>query len=152
MGYLEHIATAAKASQPMMACTEAEVIAGQGIVGDRYATKRGHYSGWPGAGRQITLIEAEVLEDLTRQGIPLAPHESRRNLTTRGIRLNPLVGHTLYIGTVVLEVIRLCEPCAYLQTLLGRPVLQVLVERGGIRCDVRTGGTIRVGDRIRSML
>ncbi len=151
MGSITHIAIAAQSSQPMVALIEAEVLAGQGIVGDRYTTKRGYYSGWPGAGRHITLIEGEALEDLAQQGIPLAPHESRRNLTTRGIRLNPLVGHTLYIGTVVLAVIRLCEPCAYLQGLVGRPVLEPMVGRGGIRCDVRAGGIIRVGDIIRSL-
>ena len=64
------------------------------------------------------------------------------------MRLNPLVGQKLRLGTVLLEVIRLCDPCAYLQELVGQPVLKPLVDRGGIRCDVITGGIIRVGDTI----
>ena len=64
------------------------------------------------------------------------------------MRLNPLVGKKLRIGAVLLEVIRLCDPCAYMQALVGQPVLQSLVDRGGIRCDVITGGIIRIGDTI----
>jgi MOSC domain-containing protein YiiM len=150
MGTIEHIHIAHEASSPMMALSEAEVIAGQGIKGDRYASKVGHYSADARPGRHITLIEAEVIEEIAQvRGIPFAPHESRRNITTRGIRLNPLVGKTLHLGPVVLHVVRLCEPCVYLQELLGRPVLEPLVNRGGIRCDVVSGGIIRVGDPIK---
>ncbi|WP_089940931.1 MOSC domain-containing protein [Candidatus Entotheonella palauensis] len=149
MGTIEHIHIASEASKPMVSLLEAGVIAGRGIDGDRYASKTGTYSRNPTPGRHVTLIEAEVIEDITqRLGIPLAPHETRRNVTTRGIELNPLVGKNIQVGEVVLEVIRFCDPCAYLQNLLGRPVLQPLVDRAGIRCDVMTGGTIRVGQTI----
>ncbi len=93
MGTLEHIYIASEASKPMVSLLEAEVIVGRGIEGDRYANKTGTYSKNPAPGRHITLIEAEVIEDITqRLGIPLAPHETRRNVTTRGIELNALVG------------------------------------------------------------
>jgi MOSC domain-containing protein YiiM len=152
MGFVEYLHIAPEGAKPMQPLLEAEVIAGQGIRGDRYALKLGHYSHDPKPGRHLTLIEAEVLEDIAQQlGISFPPHESRRNITTRGLRLNPLVGKTLHIGTVVVDVIRLCDPCAYLQGLFGQPVLQPLVDRGGIRCDVVTGGTIRVGDTITVM-
>ena len=133
----------------MVALQEAELVAGQGIKGDRYAQGRGHWSSNPQPGRHVTMIEAEVLEDIARtQGMPLAPHESRRNITTRGIRLNPLVGKTVRIGSVVLAVVRLCPPCTYLEELLGRPLRQALSDRAGIRCEVRQGGIVRVGDAI----
>ncbi len=150
MGTIAYIHTTTAASKPRLALTEAEVIAGQGIKGDRYAQQVGYYSAEPKPGRHITMIEAEVMEHIACvQGIPLAPHESRRNITTRGIRFNPLVGKKLQIGAVVVDVIRWCDPCLYLQRLVGQPILQPLVGRGGIRCDVRSGGIIRVGDVIR---
>ncbi len=150
MGTIEHIYMASEASKPMVALLKAEVIAGCGIDGDRYANKTGTYSHYPTPGRHVTLIEAEVIDDITqRLGIPLAPQDTRRNVTTRGIELNPLVGKKIQLGTVVLDVIRFCDPCAYLQNLLGQPVLKPLVDRAGIRCDVVTGGTIRVGDVIK---
>jgi MOSC domain-containing protein YiiM len=149
MGTVEHIHIAPEAARPMVALAEAEMIMGQGIAGDRYAGKSGRYSDYPGAGRHVTIIEIEVLEDIAQSlGIALLPHESRRNLTTRSIRLNPLVGKKVQIGPVVLDVIRFCDPCVYLQTMLGKPVLKPLVDRAGIRCDVITGGQIKVGDSI----
>ena len=150
MGYIAYIHTTTAASKPMIALSQAEVIARQGISGDRYAHHVGYYSANPNPGRHLTMIEVEVIEAIARdQGLPFAPHESRRNITTRGIRLNPLVGKRLCIGAVVVEVIRLCDPCMYLERLVGQPVMQPLIEAGGIRCDVRSGGVIRGGDVIR---
>ena len=149
MGTIEHIHIASEASKPMVSLLEAEVIAGCGIKGDRYANKTGTYSNYSTPGRHVTLIEVEVVEDIAqRLGIPIAPHETRRNVTTRDIELNLIVGKHIQLGEVVLEVIRFCDPCAYLQHLLGRPVLQPLVGRAGIRCDVVNGGTIHIGDAL----
>jgi MOSC domain-containing protein YiiM len=149
MGRVEHIHMAHAAAQPMLPLREAKIIAEQGISGDRYALKLGYYSHDPKPGRHLTLIEAEVLADISQQlGIRFSPYDSRRNITTRGLRLNPLVGKKLRIGAVLLAVIRLCDPCAYMQKLVGQPVLQPLVARGGVRCDVITGGIIRIGDTI----
>lgn len=87
MGTIEHIHIASEASKPMVPLLEAEVIAGRGIEGDRYASKTGTYSQRPTPGRHVTLIEAEVIDDVAqRLGIPLSPHETRRNVTTRGYR------------------------------------------------------------------
>ena len=149
MGTVEYIHIASEASKPMTALSEAEIVEGKGIEGDRYANKIGYYSDHPEPGRHVTLIEIEVLDDIAQQlGVPFAPHESRRNITTRGIELNPLVGKKIQIGNVVLDVIRFCDPCAYLQAMLGKQVLQPLVDRAGLRCDIITGGQIRVGDQI----
>ncbi len=149
MGTVEYIHIASEASKPMVALDRSIVVAGKGIEGDRYFYKTGTYSDRPAPGRHLTLIEYEVLEDIAQAlSLSLLPHESRRNITTRGIELNPLVGKKVQIGEVIVEVIRFCDPCAYLQQLLGKPVLQPLVDRAGLRCDVLTGGEMRVGDHI----
>jgi MOSC domain-containing protein YiiM len=139
------------ASAPMKELVEAQAIAGAGLEGDRYRDGVGFYSPVPGP-RQLTLIEEETLDALgAEHGIALAPQESRRNLTTRGIRLNDLVGKRFTIGEVLCEGIRLCPPCIHLEQLTGKPVLAPLVHRGGLRADIVIGGVIRQGDTIREV-
>jgi MOSC domain-containing protein YiiM len=90
-----------------------------------------------------------VIEDLARDdGIELAPGETRRNLTTRGVRLNDLVGRRFWVGDVLCEGTRLCEPCHYLAELTGKPLLRALVHRGGLRADIIRGGRICRGDQL----
>jgi MOSC domain-containing protein YiiM len=134
---------------PMRELAEATALAGAGLDGDRYRDGAGFYSPVPGP-RQLTLIEDETLAYLAAEhGIQLAPHESRRNVTTRGIRLNDLVGKRFTIGDVLCEGIRLCPPCNRLEELTGKPVLGPLVDRGGLRADILNNGVIRRGDAIR---
>ena len=124
-------------------------VAGVGLDGDRYAYGRGHYQD-DRVSRDVTLIEAEALEALAREhGIGLAVGETRRNLTTRGISLNDLVGRRFWVGDVLCQGTRLCEPCQYLADLTGKPLLRPLVHRGGLRADILRGGVIRRGDRVR---
>lgn len=149
-GRVESIHVAAGEGEPMRPMERVRVAAGTGIEGDRYAAGRGHFSSTPGTGRALTLVEAEVLESLTKDlGSPLQPGESRRNVTTRGIALNELVGRRFRIGGVLCEGMRLCEPCSYLEGLLSKPLLQSLKRRGGLRADVLESGEIRVGDEVR---
>jgi MOSC domain-containing protein YiiM len=149
-GRVELIHLAGRGGEPMRAADRIRVIAGIGIDGDRYATGLGHHSKRPGTGRALTLVEAEVLEALRASlGIDLQPGEVRRNVTTRGIALNELVGKRFRIGGVVCEGIRLCEPCKYLEDLVGKPILHPLLHRGGLRADVLEGGEIRIGDEVR---
>jgi MOSC domain-containing protein YiiM len=139
-----HIATAAGA--PMTALERVRATADLGLVGDRYATRTGTWSTDPRVDRDITLIEGEVLDDLAAtDGIVLAPGESRRNVTTRGIRLNDLVGRRFRVGDVECEGTRLCEPCQYLTDTLGKPILRPLVHRAGLRAKILTDGEINVG-------
>src|SRR5207302_2193000 len=145
-GRIEAIHLAQAEGEPMRPVGRIRVIAGVGLEGDRYATGRGHFSGSPGTGRALTLIEAEVLESL---GIALQPGEARRNLTTRGVALNALVGRRFRIGSVLCEGTRLCEPCSYLEDQLGKPLLHPLLHRGGLRANVLEDGEIRVGDQVR---
>ena len=122
-------------------------VEGQGLEGDRYLSGVGTYSNKPGIDRQVTLIEAEVLESLSAElGQPFSSADSRRNVITRGLQLNDLTESTFRVGEVTLRGVRLCEPCAYLEEVTGLPVLKPLVNRGGLRAEILTGGTIRVGD------
>jgi hypothetical protein len=95
------------------------LVAGIGLEGDRYATRLGTYSKNHHIDRQATLIEVEALEALARdRRVMLAPHEHRRNLTTRGVPLNHLVGQYFRLGDCVLYGGRLNVPCLYLEHLL----------------------------------
>ena len=141
-----HIHIAEVASAPMRALAEARLVPGVGIEGDRYATRTGTYSDRHNVDREVTLIEFETLEALARDhAIELAPHEHRRNLTTRGVPLNHLVGRSFRVGECVLHGERLNAPCLYLEDLLGKKVFKPLLNRSGLNCRILAGGTIRPG-------
>jgi MOSC domain-containing protein YiiM len=128
-----------------------KAIPGKGLEGDRYAAGAGTFT--PRSDRlrgyDITLIESEVLTRLRlADGTGLAPEESRRNVVTRGIDLNALVGQEFRIGPVRAFGQRLCEPCVHLQRLTRPGVVAGLVHRGGLRADLLSGGEIHLGDRI----
>jgi MOSC domain-containing protein YiiM len=127
-------------------------LAGVGLSGDRYATGTGTFSNAQerrGSGRDLTLVEAEEMERLALDfGIELAPGETRRNVTTRGVRLDELIGRRFRVGDTLCEGIRFCEPCTYLEGLTGKPIREPLRHRAGIRVDIVESGTIGVGDAI----
>lgn len=149
-GALTHIHIAAEGGAAMRPLDSAKLIAGVGIEGDRYATGRGFYSKTPRADRQVTLIEMEALEALSRDhGIELLPKESRRNLTTRDVPLNHLVGRRFRVGAVLLLGARLNVPCKYLEQVTGKPVYAPLINRSGLNCEIVEGGIVRVGDVLR---
>jgi len=127
------------------AVTEAQAHAHRGLVGDRYFEGCGTFTDWEpkGPGRELTLIEGEVLAE-----IGLSAAEARRNIVTEGLRLNDLVGKRFRIGTVLIEGIRLCPPCAHLDKVTGKALLKPLADRGGLRADLLNDGVIRVGDTI----
>ena len=134
---------------PMESTQEVQAVAGRGLEGDRYFDGTGHWSKTPGAIREVTLIELEAIEALERENsIAIAPGAARRNVVTRGVPLNHLVGREFRVGAVRLRGARLCEPCAYLEGLTQQGVLAGLIHRGGLRAEIVTGGTIRVADAI----
>lgn len=113
-------------------------VTGEGVVGDRYS-----------ASRDLTLVEVEALEGLLQDtGIELSAAEVRRQVLTRGVRLNDLVGERFTVGGVDCVGQELCEPCNHLQALTYQGVLRGLVHRGGLRADIVSGGRIAVGDEI----
>jgi MOSC domain-containing protein YiiM len=145
-GTVERIAVAPSAGEPAQLLDTVRALAGQGLEGDRHVTGKGTFpSGMPGSA--LTLIEAEVCESFVPR---LEPSEHRRNVVTRGIDLNALVGREFTVGEVRCRGARLCEPCTVAQRYAGRPVLRALVHRGGLRADILEDGEIRVGDPVRA--
>jgi MOSC domain-containing protein YiiM len=149
---VEAIHIAASVGAPMVALERVRAVAGVGLEGDRYAAGAGQWSDDGRVDRDVTLVEAEVIEDLAAtDGIVLEPGETRRNVTTRGIRLNDLVGRRFRIGEVECEGTRLCEPCQYLTDLVGKPILRPLVHRAGLRARILVGGEFAIGNEIRAI-
>ena len=148
-GVVVSIHIAAAGSAPMTAVSEVHAVPGRGLEGDRYFMRTGTYSAKPGPFREVTLIEIEALEALERDyRIELEPGNARRNIITRGIALNHLVGREFQVGPITLRGIRLCEPCAHLEGLTREGVRNALLHRGGLRAQILTDGTIRVGDNV----
>jgi len=153
-GRLLHVHVAPAASYEMEERDAATLVARRGIEGDRYFLGTGTYSPLP-AMREITLIEAEVLDALARNDPPLQegpillrPQDHRRNLTVRGVPLAHLVGQRFRVGECVLRGARINFPCKYLEQLLGQPVYLPLYNRAGLNCAIERGGVIRPGDPI----
>jgi MOSC domain-containing protein YiiM len=142
-GRIEQILVAPVADGEMASLRQASLTSGGGVEGDRYLLGIGTYSDHSEQrGRALTLVEAEVLAD-----VGLAGAQARRNLVTRGIRLNDLVGREFRIGEVVCRGARLCEPCLRLEQRTGVTV-RTLLHRGGLCADILVGGVVRVGDRL----
>ena len=145
-GTVESIHIASAATGPMRAVDQAQAIPGVGLEGDRYANRQGTFFK-PEPDFELTLIEVEAIEALDRDyQVELAHGEASRNVVTRGVALNHLVGREFLLGEVKVRGIRLCEPCSHLQTLTGRSVIKGLLHRGGLRAQILSRGTIRVGD------
>jgi len=113
-------------------------FAGRGLEGDRHFRPNGAKPG-----QALTLVEAEEVE-----GVGLAPGQTRRQLTVRGVRLNDLVGKAFRVGEVECVGIELCEPCKSLEAMTQPGVIKAFVHRGGLNADILTDGEIRVGDAV----
>jgi steroid delta-isomerase-like uncharacterized protein len=142
-----HIASAA--GTPIEALDSAQAIARQGIDGDRYFSRTGFWSATPGAVRDMTLIESEAVEAMnTKLGATIAAGDLRRNVVTRGVALNHLVGREFRVGEVQLRGTGLCQPCTHLEALTRIGVKAAMQHRCGLRAEILTTGTIRIGDAI----
>lgn len=156
LGRVEAIFIAERAAGPMRPVEQIEARIDSGLAGDRYASRRGTFSKPEQANAptprsaQVTLIEAEAIEAVRRDGnLPLDPAETRRNILTRGVALNHLVGREFNVGEqVVLRGVELCEPCGHLEKLTRQGVREALIHRGGLRAEVVHGGLLHVGDQI----
>jgi MOSC domain-containing protein YiiM len=113
-------------------------VAGKGLIGDR------HFRARHRPGNALTLIEAEVLEDVGLTGA-----QSRRQVVVRGVRVNDLIGKRFRIGDVECVGVEICEPCRHLASLTRLGIIKDLLHRGGLNADILTGGTISVGDEIK---
>jgi MOSC domain-containing protein YiiM len=148
-GQLEAIFICPEAGKPMVAVNQVRAVPGQGLEGDRYFREASTFSKQPGTDQEVTLIEIEAIAALEKDyGINFGPGDSRRNLVTRGVPLNHLVGQEFKVGAVTLKGVRLCEPCSHLARLTQKEVLPALVHRGGLRAQILTEGIIQPGATI----
>ena len=132
--------------------SDASAVSERGLDGDRYFGARGTFSDRHGDGRDVTLIEAEAIEGLASEhGIELSPGAARRNVVTRGISLNDLVGKRFRLGEAECVGRRLCDPCRHLERLTEHGVLKGLAGRGGLRADIVRDGTVSVGALVREL-
>jgi MOSC domain-containing protein YiiM len=153
-GRVVALAIADAASAPMRPVQQVPAVAGRGLAGDRYAAKAGTFTprGGTGRGYDLTLIQAEYLDELLLpDGHRLDYVEARRNVVTRGIELNALVGRRFRVADVECLGRRLCEPCAHLERLTAKGVLRSLIHRGGLRADVLSDGQISIGALIETL-
>lgn len=134
---------------PMRTVPELELLAGVGIVGDRHTTGDAFHSDRPEEGRQITFFEAETLEALLRDhNINLSAQQHRRNVTTRGVPLNHLVGQRFRVGSTLVEGMRLSTPCRHIEQITGLELYEPLLNRAGLNARILQGGKIFTDDVI----
>tara|TARA_Y100001970_G_scaffold137609_1_gene169320 strand:- start:427 stop:870 length:444 start_codon:yes stop_codon:yes gene_type:complete len=140
-----NICISSESGKKMESMNSIKVIANKGIVNDRYFKENNDKN------NQITLIESENVDYYNKiSGTNFIPTDFRRNVITKGISLNKLVGKEILIGEVRLKIHDLCEPCRYLQELLGeKNLVKKLLNRGGLRCELLTNGNINVNDPIK---
>jgi MOSC domain-containing protein YiiM len=150
-GSVVGIYIAAAAGDPMRARSAARAVPGRGLEGDRYFDGAGAFSDHATPGREVTevtLIEDEVIEHLQHDlGLNVSAPDSRRNIVTRSVALNELVGVDFWVGGVLLRGTGLCEPCVSLvKSPENKHLLRGLVQKGGLRAQILNEGVITIGD------
>ena len=135
---------AANNNQPITEVDSIEVLANKGIVGDRHF----HDSNDPY--NQLSLIESENIDEYNiKFGLNIPYTNFRRNVVTKGIKLNDLIGKKLKIGNVKLKAIELCRPCRHLTEMLDQKnILKEFMRKGGLRCQILSSSKINIGDKI----
>jgi len=122
-----------------------EVVANKGVVGDR------HFKEYNDPYSQLSLVESENIDYYNiKYNLNIPYIEFRRNIVTEGIRLNNLIGKRFSVGSVELEGIDLCRPCRHLSELLNQDnIIKEFLRKGGLRCQILSSSTIKVGDVIK---
>ena len=122
-----------------------DVLANQGVIGDR------HFKEFNDPYNQLSLIESENIDDYNiKYGLNIPYLDFRRNIVTKGIQLNNLVGKKILVGNVEVVGIDLCRPCRHLTEVLEQDnILKEFLRRGGLRCQVLSSSSIKVGDKIK---
>ena len=135
---------AAKNNQPIKEVNSIEVLANKGIVGDR------HFNDFNDSYNQLSLIESENIDEYNiKFGLDIPYINFRRNVVTKGIQLNDLIGKKLQIGNVELEGVELCRPCRHLTEMLNQKnILKEFMRKGGLRCQILSSSKISIGDKI----
>jgi MOSC domain-containing protein YiiM len=142
-GRVEAIQLHGPRNEPMSVVSEATAEAGMGLTGDQ------RVYGLRAPGTQITFVAAEEVEAMVAEtGIPLEPLETRRNVVTRGVSMEALLGRRFRVGAAICIGIKPCTPCTHLESVTRPGVRSGLANRGGLRADIEVGGLIQVGDPI----
>lgn len=129
----------------MQPVTSVEAVANCGLRGDRYTAALNRKS----PDYEVTLIEAEHIEEFVQvTGLPLSAEMPRRNIVTRGVRLNALCGQIFTVGRATFEGLELCRPCRLFAERTHREVVKFFLQKGGLRARIVSGGYIALGDRI----
>ena len=145
MSIVSNICITSESGKKMEEVSVVNVLANKGIVNDRYFKENNNPD------TQITLIESENVNYYNKiAGTNFIATDFRRNLITKGINLNKLVGKEIIIGQVKMKAHRLCHPCKYLQDLLKqKDLVKKLLDRGGLRCEILSDGNIAINDKIK---
>ena len=132
-------------NQTIREVTSIEVMANQGVIGDR------HFNEFNDPFNQLSLIESENIDYYNfKYGLNIPYLNFRRNIITKGTKLNDLVGKKFLIGKVKLEGIDLCRPCRHLSEVLNQDnIIKEFLRKGGLRCQILTSSIIEVGDKIK---
>ena len=144
-GSVVAIFTAPERSVPLVSRDEVKAVAGKGLEGDRYFNA----DGWDEAKKELTLVEIEAVEAASREyELDIRPEDMRRQIVTKGVALNHLVGKEFHVGEVHLKGVKIANPCSHLQKVTGKKVLKPMMHRGGLKAKILATGTIKVGDPI----
>ena len=121
-----------------------DLVAGKGIIGDR------HFKDYNDPYNHLSIIESENIDEYNKKyNLDIPYLDFRRNIVTRGIKLNNLIEKKLMIGNVNLEVIDLCRPCRHLSEKLEKDnIIKEFLRKGGIRCEILSDGKISTADQI----
>tara|TARA_B100001057_G_scaffold499686_1_gene611297 strand:+ start:106 stop:546 length:441 start_codon:yes stop_codon:yes gene_type:complete len=139
------IGIADKNNQQIKEVNSIDVLANKGILGDR------HFQEFNDPFNQLSLIESENIDYYnTKYGLNIPYKDFRRNIITKGIKLNDLVGKKFQIGKVDVEGIDLCRPCRHLCEVLNQDnIIKEFLRRGGLRCQILSSYSIEVGNKIK---
>jgi MOSC domain-containing protein YiiM len=131
-------------NKPINEVRSIDVLANQGVVGDR------HFKEFNDPYNQISLIESENIDHYNiKYGLNIPYIDFRRNIVTKGIQLNDLVGKKILVGNVKLEGVDLCRPCKHLSEVLGQEnIIKEFLRGGGLRCQILTSSSIKINDKI----
>jgi MOSC domain-containing protein YiiM len=131
-------------NKPINEVRSINVLANKGVVGDR------HFKEFNDPYNQLTLIESENIDYYNiKYSLNIPYVDFRRNIITKGIKLNDLVGKKILVGKVQLEGIDLCRPCIHLSEVLGHEnIIKEFLRKGGIRCQILTTSSIKISDKI----
>ena len=132
-------------NKEIVAVNEIDLVAGKGVIGDR------HFRDYNDPYNQLSIIESESIDEYNKKYNLNIPYlDFRRNIVTRGIKLNELIDKKILIREVRLDVIDLCRPCHHLSEKLNKDnIIKEFLRKGGIRCEILNDGKISISDQIK---